>query len=107
MRIVGASGEAFWDPIGSIAIGVLWCAVAFLLASVTHGLLIGESATAEDQGRALEVSGELGQKVDVALDRLRGIVTQLHVLNQPLSQGSHGGHRRQEETGTDEDLPPS
>ncbi len=51
--VSGASGEAFWDPIGSVAIGILLCGVAFLLAWVTHGLLIGESATPEDQGRVL------------------------------------------------------
>ncbi len=38
-------------------------------------------------GRALEVAGELGQPVDVAPDRLWGIIPQLQVVNQPLSQG--------------------
>ena len=42
-------------------------------------------------GRAPEVPGELGHVADVALDGLGGIVTQLHVFDQPLSQGSHGG----------------
>jgi cation diffusion facilitator family transporter len=53
---VGASsltGQNFWDPVGSIVIGLLLCAVALLLARITHGLLIGESATPEDQARAL------------------------------------------------------
>jgi cation diffusion facilitator family transporter len=49
----GATGKMACDAIGSIGIGALLCTVAFLLARVTHGLLIGESATPEDQARAL------------------------------------------------------
>ena len=52
----GLTGQDFWDPIGSIVIGALLCAVALLLARITHGLLIGESATAEDQKRALDLA---------------------------------------------------
>jgi cation diffusion facilitator family transporter len=47
------TGRSAYDAVGSIVIGLLLSAVAFLLARVTHGLLIGESATAEDQTRAL------------------------------------------------------
>jgi cation diffusion facilitator family transporter len=50
------TGQAFWDPLGSVVIGVLLCAVAMLLAWITHGLLIGESATTEDQARALDLA---------------------------------------------------
>ncbi len=53
----GATGQDFWDPAGSIAIGVLLCAVAFGIAWITHGLLIGESATPEDRSRVLEIAG--------------------------------------------------
>ena len=53
VAVSGASGQAFWDPLGSVLIGVLLCGVALVLSWVTHGLLIGESATAEDQGRVL------------------------------------------------------
>ena len=49
----GLTGQAFWDPIGSIVIGVLLCALAIVLAWITHGLLIGESASPEDQERVL------------------------------------------------------
>ncbi len=49
------TGSYFWDPAGSILIGVLLCAVAVVLATVTHHLLIGESATEEDQARVLEI----------------------------------------------------
>jgi cation diffusion facilitator family transporter len=52
----GVTGQAACDSIGSVAIGVLLCAVAFLLARVTHGLLIGESATPEDQAQALALT---------------------------------------------------
>jgi cation diffusion facilitator family transporter len=47
------TGRAFYDSIGSILIGVLLTAVALTIARITHGLLIGESASAEDQARAL------------------------------------------------------
>jgi cation diffusion facilitator family transporter len=59
---VGASeltGRDFWDPLGSIVIGVLLCAVAILLAWITHRLLIGESATKADQTRALELARQV------------------------------------------------
>jgi cation diffusion facilitator family transporter len=52
----GLTGQYFWDPVGSIVIGVLLCAVALLLAKITHGLLIGESATVEDQKRVLAIA---------------------------------------------------
>jgi cation diffusion facilitator family transporter len=52
----GATGQMAFDAIGSVAIGALLCVVAFLLARVTHGLLIGESATAEDQAKALALT---------------------------------------------------
>jgi cation diffusion facilitator family transporter len=51
-----ATGQAFWDPIGSIVIGVLLCGVALGLAWITHGLLIGEGASPEDQARVLELA---------------------------------------------------
>jgi cation diffusion facilitator family transporter len=59
LAAVGASqatGESFWDPIGSIVIGVLLCSVALGLAWITHGLLIGEGASPDDQVRVLELA---------------------------------------------------
>jgi cation diffusion facilitator family transporter len=50
------TGIAWLDPAGSVLIGLALCAVAVLLAKVTHALLIGESATPEDQGTALELT---------------------------------------------------
>jgi cation diffusion facilitator family transporter len=52
----GASGQDFWDPVGSVVIGVLLCGVSVVLARITHGLLIGESATPQDRGRVLELT---------------------------------------------------
>jgi cation diffusion facilitator family transporter len=49
------TGHHWWDPVGSIVIGALLCAVAVVLARITHGLLIGESASSEDQDRVLEI----------------------------------------------------
>ncbi len=56
---VGASsltGQSFWDPLGSVVIGTLLCAVALVLARVTHGLLIGESARPAERAKALELA---------------------------------------------------
>jgi divalent metal cation (Fe/Co/Zn/Cd) transporter len=50
------TGHAFWDPLGSMLIGVLLCTVAVSLARVTHGLLIGESAAPEDQGAVVKIA---------------------------------------------------
>ncbi|MBV9946971.1 MAG: cation diffusion facilitator family transporter [Myxococcales bacterium] len=50
------TGQAFWDPLGSVMIGLLLCAVAVLLAWITHGLLIGESASPGEQARALALA---------------------------------------------------
>jgi cation diffusion facilitator family transporter len=55
----GLTGQYFWDPIGSIVIGALLCGVALVLARITHGLLIGESATSEDQKRALDLASRV------------------------------------------------
>ncbi len=54
-----ATGQDFWDPIGGVVIGVLLCGVALVVAKVTHGLLIGEGATAEDQARALRLTSSV------------------------------------------------
>jgi cation diffusion facilitator family transporter len=53
VALAQVSGRSAYDAVGSVAIGILLCTVAFLLARVTHGLLIGESAAPEDQARAL------------------------------------------------------
>jgi cation diffusion facilitator family transporter len=50
------TGWAWLDPLGSVLIGLLLAAVAVVIASVTHGLLIGESATAEDRAKVLELA---------------------------------------------------
>ncbi len=66
------TGQAFWDPLGSVLIGLLLCSVALVLARVTHGLLIGESASPDDQARVLQ----LAKKVDGVDD-----VTQLLTMH--------------------------
>lgn len=52
----GVTGQAFWDPLGSVVIGVLLCVVAVLLARQSHALIVGSSATWEEQGQALEIA---------------------------------------------------
>jgi cation diffusion facilitator family transporter len=50
------TGQAFWDPLGSIMIGLLLAAVAVALARNTHTLLVGASADPEEQGHALSLT---------------------------------------------------
>jgi cation diffusion facilitator family transporter len=59
VALTGVTGQYFWDPLGSIAIGFLLCLVAIVLARVTHGLLIGESATPEVQKQVLELASRV------------------------------------------------
>jgi cation diffusion facilitator family transporter len=65
-----ATGREFWDPLGSILIGVLLCSVAVVLAWITHRQLIGESATREDQARALMLARQV-----VGVDRVTQLLT--------------------------------
>jgi cation diffusion facilitator family transporter len=53
------TGEDYWDSVGSILIGALLCAVALMLAKITHGLLIGESATPEHRAKALALAASV------------------------------------------------
>ncbi|MBS2012228.1 MAG: cation diffusion facilitator family transporter [Deltaproteobacteria bacterium] len=50
------TGQPFWDPVGSILIGVLLAVVAVALARNTHTLLVGASADPEEQGHALALT---------------------------------------------------
>lgn len=50
------TGQAFWDPVGSVLIGVLLAIVAVALARNTHTLLVGASADPEEQGHALALT---------------------------------------------------
>jgi cation diffusion facilitator family transporter len=53
VALTHATGLAFYDSLGSILIGILLAGVAVIIARITHGLLIGESASPEEQARAL------------------------------------------------------
>lgn len=59
------TGRAFWDALGSLLIGVLLTVVAATLAIVTHGLLIGKSASVEDEADALRLAEETEGVVSV------------------------------------------
>ncbi len=50
------TGQPFWDPVGSVLIGILLATVAIALARLTHSLLIGASADPEEEGQALELT---------------------------------------------------
>lgn len=61
----GLTGQGFWDPTGSVVIGVLLCAVAVVLAWITHGLLIGEGAAPEDQAQVLRLTRSVAGVDDI------------------------------------------
>lgn len=50
-----ATGNALWDGVASIVVGVTLAAVAWFLARKTKGLLIGLSVTPIERGRILEL----------------------------------------------------
>jgi cation diffusion facilitator family transporter len=50
------TGQEFWDPLGSVLIGLLLASVAVVLARNTHTLLVGASADPEEQGHALALT---------------------------------------------------
>ena len=64
------TGQRFWDPVGSICIGLLLAVVAIALARLTHSLLIGASAHPEEEGQALEIT----EGVD-GVDRVTQLLT--------------------------------
>jgi divalent metal cation (Fe/Co/Zn/Cd) transporter len=68
--VSGLTGQDIWDPIGSIVIGVLLCTVSLVLAKITHGLIIGESATREDRARVLELASAVE-----GVDRITQLLT--------------------------------
>jgi cation diffusion facilitator family transporter len=53
------TGIAMLDSVGSILIGLLLAVVAVVLARLTHGLLIGASASVEEQGLVLHLTEEV------------------------------------------------
>ena len=53
------TGMSVFDGLSSVCIGALLAAVAFLLARKTQGLLIGESATPDDQRRIREALADV------------------------------------------------
>ncbi len=57
--LANGTGLRWLDPVGSILIGLLLCFVAITLAKVTHALLIGLSASDEDQAKVLSLTEEI------------------------------------------------
>ena len=53
------TGNAWWDPLGSVLIGILLAVVAVILARVTHALLIGKSVLEEDRARIISIAQDV------------------------------------------------
>ncbi len=88
VALVQLTGIRAFDPAGSVVIGVLLAVVAILLARITHGLLIGESAQPEDQARALAITETIAgvQKVTQLLSMHLGpdvVILALKVAFRP------------------------
>ena len=49
------TGVWWWDPLGSVLIGVLLAIVSLVLARVTHALLIGTSVLPEERAKIIEI----------------------------------------------------
>jgi len=49
------TGWVGWDSVGSIVIGLLLCAVSYLLSRETHSLLLGETASVEDRAEVVRI----------------------------------------------------
>lgn len=62
------TGDAMWDAIGTLAIGVLLILVAVVLGLETSSLLVGEGATAEDVG-----------KIRKAIETTNGVESVIHM----------------------------
>ncbi|BCB79761.1 cation diffusion facilitator family transporter [Phytohabitans flavus] len=57
------TGNGVWDAVGTAAIGILLVTIAIVLALETKSLLLGESATLEDQAR-IEAAITAGPEVE-------------------------------------------
>jgi cation diffusion facilitator family transporter len=64
--ITALTGDARFDGIGSIVIGVLLCAIGVVLARDTRSLLIGEGVTDEVRARVLEIARQTPQVAEVS-----------------------------------------
>ncbi len=67
------TGAPVWDGIGTLGIGALLVVVAAVLAVEMKSLLLGESATPEDQA-----------KIERELAESEGVVSVIHVLTQHI-----------------------
>jgi len=63
-----ATGQAYWDGVGTVAIGVLLGAVAIILMVEMHSLLIGEGATVAEE-----------QAIRAALESTAGVTRLIHI----------------------------
>ncbi|MCB9831185.1 MAG: cation transporter [Planctomycetes bacterium] len=64
------TGDAIWDALASIVIGVVLVGVAFFLAVESHSLLVGEAASAQDQATIRRLA-----ELDPAVERIVELLT--------------------------------
>ncbi len=71
--MANATGDARWDAVGSISIGVLLIVIAIVLAVEMKSLLIGESAAADVRAsivRAIESSPNVDQLIHIRTEHI-------------------------------------
>jgi cation diffusion facilitator family transporter len=71
--VAEATGDAVWDGIGTLCIGVLLGAIAIILAIEMKGLLIGESATHDNVRKieeAISASGDVQRLIHLRTQHL-------------------------------------
>jgi cation diffusion facilitator family transporter len=66
VTITALTGDARFDGVGSIVIGVLLCTIGIALARDTRSLLIGEGVTEDVRARVLEIARQTPQVGDVS-----------------------------------------
>jgi cation diffusion facilitator family transporter len=66
VTITALTGDARFDGVGSIVIGVLLCVIGIALARDTRSLLIGEGVTEDVRARVLEIARQTPQVGDVS-----------------------------------------
>jgi cation diffusion facilitator family transporter len=73
VTLSATTGEAVWDGIGTLLIGLLLGAIAFILAKEMKSLLIGESATPGER-----------QKIEDAINDCEATVALIHLRTEHL-----------------------
>src|SRR5207248_2448551 len=82
--LADVTGNARWDGLGSLAIGVVLVLVAIVLVIETGSLLVGESARPEDVARITAVIDGLEAAIRAAEPRATWIFVEPDIYREPV-----------------------